>query len=74
MALSLVCRQCNTFLRSVKEAQEHGEVTGHCQFEESTEPGKYPIVLLIPLRACPESSGDYPNCYLVDQRNTGPLT
>eukprot|EP00884_Botryococcus_braunii_P020187 jgi/Botrbrau1/6852/Bobra.152_2s0012.1 len=37
MALSLICRQCNTQLRSVKEAQEHGEVTGHNQFEESVE-------------------------------------
>lgn len=40
MALSLVCRQCNTQLRSVKEAQVHGEITGHTQFEESVEPGK----------------------------------
>ncbi|KAK9803636.1 hypothetical protein WJX72_007545 [[Myrmecia] bisecta] len=38
MALSLVCKQCNTQLRSVEEAQSHGEVTGHSQFEESTEP------------------------------------
>jgi len=37
-ALSLICKQCNTSLKSVKEAQEHGEVTGHSQFEESTEP------------------------------------
>ena len=37
-ALSLTCKQCNTSLKSVKEAQEHGEVTGHSQFEESTEP------------------------------------
>lgn len=37
-ALSLTCKQCNASLKSVKEAQEHGEVTGHSQFEESTEP------------------------------------
>ena len=37
-ALSLTCKQCNTSLKSIKEAQEHGEVTGHSQFEESTEP------------------------------------
>ncbi len=36
-ALSLVCKQCNQQLKSVKEAQEHNEVTGHTQFEESTE-------------------------------------
>lgn len=37
-ALSLVCGQCGVQLKSVKEAQEHGELTGHSQFEESTEP------------------------------------
>lgn len=37
MALSLVCKQCDTPLRSVAEAQDHGEATGHSQFEESTE-------------------------------------
>ena len=37
MALSLVCKQCNHPLRSVAEVQEHGEVTGHSQFEESRE-------------------------------------
>ena len=36
-ALSLVCGQCGVQLKSVKEAQEHGELTGHSQFEESTE-------------------------------------
>mmetsp|Transcript_44596 Transcript_44596/g.113972 ORF Transcript_44596/g.113972 Transcript_44596/m.113972 type:complete len:413 (-) Transcript_44596:13-1251(-) len=35
--LSLKCDQCGTQLRSVAEAQEHGEVTGHSQFSESTE-------------------------------------
>ena len=37
-ALSLVCGQCGLQLKSVKEAQEHGELSGHTQFEESTEP------------------------------------
>lgn len=37
-ALSLVCGQCGVQLKSVKEAQEHGDLTGHSQFEESTEP------------------------------------
>ncbi|KAL3157720.1 hypothetical protein ABBQ32_012149 [Trebouxia sp. C0010 RCD-2024] len=37
-ALSLTCKQCNASLKSVKEAQDHGEATGHSQFEESTEP------------------------------------
>lgn len=37
-ALSLTCKQCNANLKSVKEAQSHGEATGHSQFEESTEP------------------------------------
>lgn len=36
-ALSLTCKQCNASLKSVKEAQDHGEATGHSQFEESTE-------------------------------------
>ena len=36
MALSLVCKDCNHTLRSVAEAQEHGELTGHGNFEEST--------------------------------------
>lgn len=36
-ALSLKCGQCGTQLKSVAEAQLHGETTGHSQFEESTE-------------------------------------
>jgi hypothetical protein len=36
MALSLTCKDCNTALRSVKEAQDHAEATGHSNFEEST--------------------------------------
>ncbi|KAI8462523.1 MAG: hypothetical protein J3K34DRAFT_182318 [Monoraphidium minutum] len=36
MATSLVCKQCDTLLAGVKEAQAHNESTGHTQFEEST--------------------------------------
>lgn len=36
-ALSLKCGQCGVQLKSVAEAQLHGETTGHSQFEESTE-------------------------------------
>ncbi|KAK9839907.1 hypothetical protein WJX74_000208 [Apatococcus lobatus] len=35
--LSLVCRNCNAPLRSVKEAQDHNASTGHADFEESVE-------------------------------------
>jgi transcription initiation factor TFIIIB Brf1 subunit/transcription initiation factor TFIIB len=37
MAQSLVCKDCSTFLRSVKEAQDHADATGHTNFEESVE-------------------------------------
>jgi len=37
MAQSLLCKDCNTLLRSVKEAQDHADATGHANFEESTE-------------------------------------
>ncbi|CAL8469381.1 g8922 [Coccomyxa elongata] len=37
MALSLVCKDCNAQLRSVAEATQHNEATGHTNFEESTE-------------------------------------
>lgn len=37
MALSLRCADCGAQLRSVKEAQDHGEATGHANFEESSE-------------------------------------
>ncbi len=37
MALSLRCVDCGAQLRSVKEAQDHGEATGHSNFEESVE-------------------------------------
>jgi hypothetical protein len=36
--LSLECGDCKTQLRSVEEAQEHAELTGHTNFQESTEP------------------------------------
>lgn len=35
-AKSLVCKDCGTLLRSIKEAQDHGDATGHCNFEETT--------------------------------------
>ncbi len=37
MALSLVCKDCNAQLRSVAEATQHNEATGHANFEESTD-------------------------------------
>ena len=37
MAVSLKCGQCGVLLRNVAEAQNHNELTGHSQFEESTE-------------------------------------
>ncbi|KXZ44062.1 hypothetical protein GPECTOR_74g676 [Gonium pectorale] len=37
MAKSLKCGVCGTLLRNVKEAQDHGEITGHASFEETTE-------------------------------------
>ncbi|EEH53598.1 uncharacterized protein MICPUCDRAFT_69863 [Micromonas pusilla CCMP1545] len=36
-ALSLKCNVCGVQLRSVAEAQSHGEATGHADFAESTE-------------------------------------
>lgn len=38
MAVSLLCKDCNTLLRNVTEAQAHNEATGHANFEESTQP------------------------------------
>ncbi|XP_058103257.1 uncharacterized protein LOC131246840 [Magnolia sinica] len=35
--LSLKCEDCGAHLKSVEEAQEHGELTGHSKFSESTE-------------------------------------
>ena len=36
-ALSLKCNVCGIQLKSVAEAQSHGEATGHADFVESTE-------------------------------------
>ncbi|KAL2612957.1 hypothetical protein R1flu_024649 [Riccia fluitans] len=36
--LSLQCGDCKVQFRTVEEAQEHAELTGHANFEESTEP------------------------------------
>lgn len=38
MALSLLCKDCDTLFRNVAEAQAHNEATGHSNFEESTKP------------------------------------
>ena len=35
--MSLKCNVCGVQLRSVAEAQSHGEATGHSDFAESTE-------------------------------------
>eukprot|EP00798_Chlamydomonas_sp_ICE-L_P018532 gene18531-25038_t len=37
MAKSLTCKDCSKLLASVKEAQDHAEVSGHSNFEETTE-------------------------------------
>lgn len=37
MAKALLCKDCNTMLANVKEAQSHNEITGHANFEETTE-------------------------------------
>ena len=37
-ALSMTCGVCNAQLRSVQEAREHAEMSGHTDFAESTEP------------------------------------
>jgi UBX domain-containing protein 1/4 len=36
-AVSLKCVTCGVLLKSVQEAQTHGEITGHSDFSESTE-------------------------------------
>lgn len=36
MAKSLLCKDCGLLLRNVAEAQNHNEVTGHANFEETT--------------------------------------
>ncbi len=37
MAQSLVCNDCGLQLKSVKEATDHNEATGHANFAESAE-------------------------------------
>jgi hypothetical protein len=46
MALSLVCKECNTQLKNVQEAQAHNEATGHTSFEESTEAVRLSILII----------------------------
>jgi len=36
MAKSLICKDCSLLLGSIAEAQNHNEVTGHSNFEETT--------------------------------------
>jgi hypothetical protein len=36
-ALSIKCDVCGAQFRGMREAQDHGEVTGHASFSESTE-------------------------------------
>jgi hypothetical protein len=36
-AKSYVCNDCGISLRSIKEAQDHGETSGHGNFAESEE-------------------------------------
>ncbi|KAF8072947.1 ubxn1 [Scenedesmus sp. PABB004] len=38
MAVSLLCKDCNSLLKNVAEAQAHSDATGHVNFEESTQP------------------------------------
>lgn len=47
MALSLLCKDCDTLFRNMKEAQAHNEATGHANFEESTKPVSVPGGLII---------------------------
>lgn len=37
VAKALVCKDCGRLLKDVAEAQSHNEVTGHANFEETTE-------------------------------------
>ena len=37
MAQSLVCNDCGLQLKSVKEATDHNEATGHADFAESVQ-------------------------------------
>lgn len=71
MALSLVCKDCNAMLKSVAEAQTHNEVTGHTNFEESTEPVRDLMIPTLKVstrlhlygQACPSTSSWY-SCIL----------
>jgi hypothetical protein len=43
--LSLECGDCKVQLRSVEEAQDHAELTGHTNFQESTQAVSYMLFL-----------------------------
>ena len=47
MAKSLLCKDCNTLLRNVAEAQAHNEITGHANFEETTEVVRAAVILAV---------------------------
>lgn len=52
MALSLLCKDCDTLFRNVQEAQAHNEATGHSNFEESTKPVRYYMLRVNIRHAC----------------------
>lgn len=56
MAKSLLCKDCGSLFRNVAEAQAHNEVTGHANFEESTEAVRPALSTLITFRLSLESA------------------
>jgi len=50
MAQSLVCNDCGLQLKSVKEATDHNEATGHANFAESEE--KVRALEMTPIKPC----------------------
>lgn len=62
-ALSMTCGICQAQLRSVQEAQEHAELTGHTDFAESTEP-----VLNLVCRICGKPCRTKTECDLHTKR------
>ncbi|KAH7316226.1 hypothetical protein KP509_21G083900 [Ceratopteris richardii] len=62
-ALSMTCAICQAQLRSVQEAQEHAELTGHTDFSESTEP-----VLNLVCRSCGKPCRTKTECDLHTRR------
>eukprot|EP00250_Pteridium_aquilinum_P034174 c7186_g1_i1 orf=303-1526(-) len=62
-ALSMTCGVCQAQLRSVQEAQDHAELTGHTDFAESTEP-----VLNLVCRICGKPCRTKTECDLHTKR------